>query len=46
MNYSKDLDIVINKSLSELITNYQNHIPMFDNEINLEYGKMYQQLKK
>lgn len=46
MNYSKDLDIVINKSLSELITDYQKHIPMFNNEMNLLYGKMYQQIKE
>lgn len=46
MNYSKDLDTVINSSLSELITNYQNHIPMFNNELNLQYGEMYQELKE
>jgi len=46
MSYSKELDIVINESLSELITNYQKHISMFDNEINLKYGKLYQQIKK
>jgi len=46
MNYSKELDVVINKSLSELITDYQRHIPMFNNEINLSYGKMYQQIKE
>lgn len=45
MNYSKELDIVINQSLSELITDYQKKISMFDNELNLAYGNMYQQIK-
>ena len=46
MNYSDDLDIVINKSLSELITDYQKHVSMFNNDINLEYGAFYKTLKE
>ena len=46
MNYSDDLDIVINKALSELITDYQNHAVYFDNHQNAIYGSQYQKLKK
>ncbi len=46
MHYSDELDIVINKSLSELITDYQKGIPMFDNAINIAYGEKYQQISK
>lgn len=46
MGYSKELDMVINNSLSELITDYQNHASMFDRERNLTYGKLYQELKE
>lgn len=45
MNYSKELDIVIKRSLSELIVDYQNHIPMFDLHKNLSYGEKYKKLK-
>jgi len=46
MNYSDDLDIVINNALSELITDYQNRDIMFDTNANISYGKKYQKLKK
>ena len=45
MNYPDDLHIVINNALSELITDYQNHIECFDNERNLKYEEEYQKLK-
>ncbi|MBQ9011249.1 MAG: DUF402 domain-containing protein [Bacilli bacterium] len=45
MNYSPDLHIVINSALSELITDYQNHAIYFDNEENLKYEQLYQNLK-
>lgn len=46
MGYSNELDIVIRSALSELIENYQNGISMFDAKSNINYGKMYQTLKK
>ncbi|MBR2707905.1 MAG: DUF402 domain-containing protein [Bacilli bacterium] len=45
MGYSNDLDVVIRHALSELIEGYQSGIKMFDNEVNINYGKMYQLLK-
>ena len=45
MNYSDDLDIVIRHALSELITDYQKGISMFNENINLEYAKEYQNIK-
>ena len=45
MNYSDDLDKVVTNALSELITEYQNGVKMFDMSLNLEYGKLYQDLK-
>ena len=45
MGYSKELDLVINDSLSELITNYQNHASYFDYGINMMYAKEYNRLK-
>lgn len=46
MHYSDDLDKVINRSLSELITDYQNHKIYFDNYLNNIYGEKYKSLKK
>ena len=45
MHYSPNLDMVIKNSLSELITSYQNHAIMFDNQRNYVYGTFYQKLK-
>lgn len=45
MHYSKELDVVIRSSLSELINDYQNHIPMFAKKRNLFYGEKYKKLK-
>ncbi len=46
MDYSDDLDVVVNNSLSDLITDYQNHAIYFDNGINDLYGKKYKDLKE
>ncbi len=46
MNYSKELDIVINNSLSELISDYKEHKNYFNNVRNLKYGEFYQKLKQ
>ena len=46
MNYSDELDIVINNALSELINEYKNNAIMFDKEKNEEYLKLYLSLKK
>ncbi len=45
MNYSDELDIVIRHALSQLITDYQKGISMFDENINLKYALEYQELK-
>lgn len=45
MHYSTNLDLVLKTSLSELITSYQNHAIMFDNQKNIIYGQSYQKLK-
>ena len=45
MNYSDDLDVVVRHALSELITDYQKGISMFDRNINLKYAEEYQKLK-
>lgn len=46
MNYSGDLDIVINQALQDLINDYKNHAFMFDKEKNEEYLELYLNLKK
>lgn len=46
MNYSDELDIVINNALKELINDYKNKIIMFDEKKNLEYLDLYLNLKK
>ena len=45
MNYSSDLDVAIRHALSELINNYREGVSMFNNVININYGKIYQSLK-
>lgn len=44
MHYSKELDIVIRTSLSELIESYQNKAPMFNLHKNLKYREKYQEV--
>lgn len=46
MNYSDDLDKVINESLEELISIYKEGSELFNKEKNLEYNKIYQELTK
>ncbi len=46
MGYSKELDIVINGSLKDLIQDYKNGIVMFDEKTNIEYLNLYLKLKK
>ena len=46
MKYSKELDKVINNSLSELIEFYKNKNIIFDKELNKEYYNLYIELKK
>ena len=46
MNYSEDLDMVINNALSELINEYQSGAIMFNSKNNNEYLKLYLDVKK
>lgn len=45
MHYSKELDVVIQNGLTELIELYKGKNPIFDAKQNLEYYKIYEQLK-
>lgn len=45
MNYSAELDKIIQYSLSELITSYKKNDVMFDKEKNMKYVCEYQKLK-
>ena len=46
MNYSDDLDLVINNALSNLIDEYKNGAFMFSEKKNKEYLDLYLNLKK
>ncbi len=46
MNYSSDLDKVINNALTELISEYKSKAIMFDSKTNKEYLEEYMNLKK
>lgn len=46
MNYSDDLDVVINQALQDLINDYKNNAFMFNKEKNEEYLKLYLNLIK
>lgn len=46
MNYSNDLDIVINNALKELIEKYKLGVVMFQEKANREYLNMYINIKK
>ncbi len=46
MNYSEQLDIVINNALKELIADYKNNLIAFDAATNKKYLDMYLNLKK
>lgn len=44
MNYSDDLDYVVNNALKDLINEYKNGISMFNTDVNKEYLKIYTNL--
>ena len=46
MGYSKELDIVINNALKELIGEYKSGAIMFNPKLNKEYLQTYIELKK
>lgn len=46
MNYSEDLDLVINSAMNELISSYNNKDVMFDSDNNIYYHNIYADLKK
>jgi len=46
MNYSDDLDKVINNELDDLINEYNNKAIMFNERKNIEYLEIYTKLKK
>lgn len=46
MGYPKELDIVINSALKELINDYKNSFLAFDYNKNKEYLNLYMELKK
>ena len=46
MNYSKDLDIVVNRALDDLIKEYKNEVSMFDSKSNKEYYYQYKKIKE
>jgi len=46
MEYSNDLDCVVNHAMKELLEDYSKGISMFDTAKNEEYLKQYLQLKK
>ena len=46
MNYSKELDLVINNAMKDLIFDYKNNAVAFNEEKNKEYLNLYLKLKK
>ena len=46
MNYSDDLDIVINNAMKSLIKEYVEGSFMFQKDINLKYLELYKKLKE
>jgi Uncharacterized domain/protein associated with RNAses G and E len=46
MEYSEELDIVVNNAMRELIDDYNDNASMFDILSNEEYLKLYYQVKK
>jgi len=46
MNYSDDLDIVVNNALDELVGAYQDKLPMFQTEVNKGYLETYFKVKE
>ena len=46
MEYSDDLDAVVNHAMKELINDYSSRAHMFDKEENEKYLELYYELKK
>lgn len=46
MKYSKELDIVVNHALDDLIKDYKNKVSMFDSKINKDYYYQYKKYKE
>lgn len=46
MDYSNDLDVVVNTAMEDLIHIYKDKAVMFDENKNIEYEQTYQNLKK
>lgn len=46
MQYSTELDLVVNNALKELISDYSDGVIMFDASINKKYLQLYLELKK
>lgn len=46
MNYSEDLDKVINKALEDLIKLYEDKSELFDSNMNIAYNEKYRSLVK
>jgi len=46
MNYSDDLDFVVNKALEDLIEFYKDENIMFDSKENKKYHELYNELQK
>lgn len=46
MNYSDDLDLVINSAMDELINDYVNGLKIFNEELNKMYLEKYMNIKK
>ena len=46
MNYSDDLDVVINNAMKDLIKEYVDGSFMFKKEVNIKYAELYMDLKK
>lgn len=46
MKYSKELDLVVNNALDELIKEYKNKVSMFDSKVNRDYYYQYKNIKE
>jgi len=45
MGYSEELDLIINRALDDLISEYKSSSNIFNNKINQEYSSLYFKLK-
>ena len=46
MNYSEELDLIIKRALSDLISDYKNNVSMFNSKVNYKYLDKYFYFKK